>query len=90
MKMQRRSLDERLRTAADCMNRLRGLRPDPRSMPHARHYIGDKFEPLVYRRAWSGLRARWRWVSAAFRNRLCGRRHTPFIRIIFYLRIKRV
>ena len=47
IKMMRRSPDERLRTAADCLSRLRGLRPDPMSMPHGSHKIGDKPEPLV-------------------------------------------
>ena len=42
MKMTRRSPDEQLRTAADCLRRLRGLRPDPMSIPRERHNIGDK------------------------------------------------
>ena len=43
----RRSPDERLRTAADCLSRLRGLGPDPKSIPRERHNIGvHKPEPL--------------------------------------------
>ena len=37
MKMMRRSPDERLRSAADCLSRLRGLGPDPMPMPVGRH-----------------------------------------------------
>ena len=42
MKTMRRSPDERLGTAADCLSRLWGLRPDPMSIPRERHSIGDK------------------------------------------------
>jgi hypothetical protein len=42
VKMTRRSPDERLRTAADCLSRQRGLRPDPMPMPHERHNLGDR------------------------------------------------
>ena len=37
MKTTRRRPDERLRTAADCLSRLRGLGPDPMPMPLDRH-----------------------------------------------------
>ena len=47
MKTMRRSPDERLRTAADCLSRLRGLRSDPKPIPHERHNIGDKTDPLI-------------------------------------------
>jgi hypothetical protein len=47
MKMMRRSADERLRTAADCLSRLRGLRPDPMSILRERYNIGDKPEALI-------------------------------------------
>jgi hypothetical protein len=40
MKKMRRSPDERLRTAADCLSRLRGLSPDPMSIPREKHSIG--------------------------------------------------
>jgi hypothetical protein len=62
MKTMRRSLDERLcplsrfsqlspelrfRIAADCLSRQRGLRSDPKPIPHERHNIGDKPDPLI-------------------------------------------
>jgi hypothetical protein len=40
MKMTRRSPDERLRTAAVCLSRLRGLGPVPMPIPHERNTIG--------------------------------------------------
>jgi hypothetical protein len=42
MKMMRRSPDERLRTAADCLSRLRALRADPMPIQHERNTFGDK------------------------------------------------
>jgi hypothetical protein len=77
MKMIRRSPDERLRTAADCLSRLRSLGPDPMPIQHERNTFGDKPDTLILRRAWSGLRTRWRRVSAAIRNRLSGRGRPP-------------
>jgi hypothetical protein len=38
--------DERLRTAADCLSRLRDLRPDPIPMPPGRHDLGNNFQTL--------------------------------------------
>ena len=63
------SPEERLRIAADCLSRLRGLRPDPMPIPHGSHNHGEPSTPLIYIRDWSGLRARWGRVSAATRNR---------------------
>jgi len=42
------------------------------------HLWGQKPDILILRRAGSGLRTRWRRVSAAIRNRLSGRRRPPF------------
>jgi hypothetical protein len=58
MKMTRRSPDERLRTAADCLSRLRDLRPDPMPMPFERHHLQVVYELITLRRDRSGLRAR--------------------------------
>ena len=44
-KMTRRSPDERLRAAADCLSRLRDLGPDSMPIPHERHNLGDKPSP---------------------------------------------
>jgi hypothetical protein len=77
----RRSLDERLRTAADCLSRfVWGLGPDPMPMQHERNTIGDKPFLLIGRWARSRLRTCWRRVSVAIRNRLSGRRCTPYCR----------
>ena len=43
MKMTRWSPDERLRTAADCLSRLRDLRPDPMIKLNGRHTRRDLF-----------------------------------------------
>jgi hypothetical protein len=40
MKMMRRSPDERLRTASDCLSRLWDLRPDPMPIQHERNTFG--------------------------------------------------
>ena len=45
MKMTRRSPDERLRKAADCLSRLWGLGPDPIPIPDEKETIGDKLRP---------------------------------------------
>jgi len=81
MKMLRRSPDERLRKAADCLSRLRGLRPDPMQIQHEGNTFGNKTDFLILRRAWSGLRTRWRRVSAAIRNHLPGWRRPPYFRV---------
>jgi hypothetical protein len=78
MKMMRRSRDERLRKAANCLSRLRGLRPDPMSMHLGRHCLQAAPKLIIWRRDRSGLRARWRRVSAVFQNRSSGRRCPPF------------
>jgi hypothetical protein len=46
MKLTRRSPDERLRTAADRLSRMRGLRPNPKPIPHEKHNIGYEPGPL--------------------------------------------
>jgi hypothetical protein len=88
MKMTRRSPDERLRPAADCLSRLRGLGPDLVPKPRRKHGLQVCTETIFKCRAGSGLRARWRRVSAATRNRLSGRRRLPYIGVVFYLRTK--
>ena len=45
MKMTRRSPDERLRKAADCLSRLRGLRPDPMIILHGRYDLWEQSPP---------------------------------------------
>ena len=48
MKMTRRSPDERLRKAADCLSRLVwGLGPDPIPIPDEKETIGDKPAHLI-------------------------------------------
>jgi len=88
MKMTRRSPDERLRPAADCLSRLRGLGPDLVPKPRRKHGLQVCTETIFKCRAGSGLRACWRRVSAATRNRLSGRRRLPYIGVVFYLRTK--
>ena len=78
MKKTRRSLDDRLRKAADCLSRGVLDRTQCRYLWKAQSR--SKSKPFIRRRAWSGLRARWRRVSAVFRNRLSGRRRPPYFR----------
>ncbi len=89
MKMTRRSPDERLRPAADCLSRIRGLGPDLLPKPRGKHGLQVCTETIFKCRAGSGLRARWRRVSDANRNRLSGRRRLPYIGVVFYFRTKR-
>jgi len=88
MKTMRRSPDKRLRKAADCLSRLLGFRPDPMPMPLESHDLQAASKFIIWRRNWSGLRARSRRVSAVFGNRSSGRRCPPLFRITFYFRTK--
>ena len=84
--MTRRSPDDRLRTAADCLSRIRGLRPDPMPVVLGWHDLPAASELITRRRDWSGLS--WRRVSAAFRNCSSGRSCPPLFRITIYLSVK--
>ena len=52
MKMTRRSPDERLREAADCLSRLG---PDPIPVPYGNHNLGNNSKPLFEDETGPGL-----------------------------------
>jgi hypothetical protein len=70
--MTHRSLDERLRTAADCLSRLRDLGPDTMTKLRGRHARRDLFAHFL-KTARSGLRPP---LAASF-----SRLSKPFIRV---------
>ena len=88
MKMTRWSPDERLRTVADCLSRLRDLGPDPITSAEWTAHPPRFIHPFFIHGPGPVLGSRWWRVSAVFRNRSCGRRRPLYYTITFNFRVK--
>ena len=80
--MMRRSPDERLRKAADCLSRLRSLSLDLKPVLCERHNIGGKdLNPLFKNGSGPGLEPVGGEFQPRLEIRLSGLRRLPYFRV---------